>query len=144
MDKKWVRPGCLGAWLSDHMSPFRLPSDVLNFIIFQGFLVCVHYMLETVRQPLSASRGPGSEEDLLSDVSLCLQSERRLYTLRDQLKVHFRATQKAQINERKAADSKRRLTSWVTYSDNRRAVDLTRHPRPCRYVFHDKFPSGIS
>jgi len=45
-------------------------------------------------------------------------SERRLYVLRDQLKVQFRATQKAQINERKAADSKRRLTS---------------------YVFHDKF-----
>jgi osomolarity two-component system sensor histidine kinase SLN1 len=43
-----------------------------------------------------------------------LQSERRLYVLRDQLKVQFRATQKAQVNERKAADSKRRLTSWVT------------------------------
>lgn len=61
--------------------------NVLDFIIFQGFLVCVHYMLET--------------------------SERRLYVLRDQLKVQFRATQKAQINERKAADSKRRLTSYV-------------------------------
>ncbi|KAH8995058.1 hypothetical protein EDB86DRAFT_2804879 [Lactarius hatsudake] len=60
-------------------------KNVLNFIIFQGFLVCVHYMLET--------------------------SERRLYILRDQLKVQFLATQKAQINERKAADSKRRLTS---------------------------------
>ncbi|KAF8270639.1 hypothetical protein EI94DRAFT_1770739 [Lactarius quietus] len=56
-----------------------------QFIIFQGFLVCVHYMLET--------------------------SERRLYILRDQLKVQFLATQRAQINERKAADSKRRLTS---------------------------------
>ncbi|KAH9057453.1 hypothetical protein EDB87DRAFT_1565234 [Lactarius vividus] len=62
-------------------------KNVLNFIIFQGFLVCVHYMLET--------------------------SERRLYILRDQLKVQFLATQKAQINERKAADSKRRLTSCV-------------------------------
>ncbi len=41
------------------------------------------------------------------------QSERRLYVLRDQLKVQFRATQKAQVNERKAADSKRRLTSLV-------------------------------
>ena len=39
------------------------------------------------------------------------QSERRLYILREQLKVQFKATQKAQINERKAADSKRRLTS---------------------------------
>ncbi|KAI9455208.1 hypothetical protein F5148DRAFT_1277243 [Russula earlei] len=64
-------------------------SDILNFIIFQGFLVGVHYMLET--------------------------SERKLYILRDQLKVQFRATQKAQINERLAADSKRRLTSWATF-----------------------------
>ncbi|KAF6761807.1 hypothetical protein DFP72DRAFT_879693 [Ephemerocybe angulata] len=40
-------------------------------------------------------------------------SERRLYTLRDQLKIQYRATQKAQINERKASDSKRRLTSYV-------------------------------
>jgi len=37
--------------------------------------------------------------------------ERRTYTLRDQLKIQFKATQKAQVNERKAADSKRRLTS---------------------------------
>lgn len=62
-------------------------KNVLNFVIFQGFLVCVHYMLET--------------------------SDRRLYILRDQLKVQFLATQRAQINERKAADSKRRLTSYV-------------------------------
>lgn len=33
--------------------------------------------------------------------------------MRDQLKIQFRATQKAQINERKTADSKRRLTSYV-------------------------------
>jgi osomolarity two-component system sensor histidine kinase SLN1 len=36
-----------------------------------------------------------------------------MYTLREQLKVQFRATQKAQVNERKASDSKRRLTSYV-------------------------------
>jgi signal transduction histidine kinase len=41
------------------------------------------------------------------------QSERRLYALREQLKVQFRATQKAQVNERKASESKRRLTSYV-------------------------------
>ncbi|KAI0318763.1 hypothetical protein OF83DRAFT_1231076 [Amylostereum chailletii] len=61
--------------------------NVLNFMAFHGFLIYVHYMLET--------------------------SERRLYTLRDQLKIQFRATQKAQVNERKASDSKRRLTSYV-------------------------------
>ena len=41
------------------------------------------------------------------------QTSRRLFSLRDQLKVQFRATQKAQINERKASDSKRRLTSYM-------------------------------
>jgi osomolarity two-component system sensor histidine kinase SLN1 len=61
--------------------------NLLNFAIFQGFLLYVHYMRE--------------------------HAERRLYTLRDQLKVQFRATQKAQVNERRAADSKRRLTSYV-------------------------------
>jgi hypothetical protein len=66
MDKKWVQPGCLGAWLSDHMSPSRLLSDIMNFIIFQGFLVCVHYMLETVRQPLSASRSVSANERFFS------------------------------------------------------------------------------
>ncbi|KAF9454382.1 hypothetical protein P691DRAFT_797172 [Macrolepiota fuliginosa MF-IS2] len=40
-------------------------------------------------------------------------SERRLYTLRYQLKIQYKATQKAQVNERRAADSKRRLTSYV-------------------------------
>ncbi len=61
--------------------------DLANFIFFQAFLLYIHYMREN--------------------------AERRLYTLRDQLKVQFRATQKAQVNERKAADSKRRLTSYV-------------------------------
>ena len=62
-------------------------TDLANFIFFQAFLLYIHYMREN--------------------------AERRLYTLRDQLKVQFRATQKAQVNERKAADSKRRLTSYV-------------------------------
>ncbi|KDQ49238.1 hypothetical protein JAAARDRAFT_43030 [Jaapia argillacea MUCL 33604] len=61
--------------------------DILDFIVYQCFLLYVHYMREN--------------------------AERRLYTLRDQLKVQFRATQKAQVNESKAADSKRRLTSYV-------------------------------
>ena len=69
-------------------------------------------MLETVRRPLSVSRSYHLR-NTSSGGPCCLQSERRLYTLRDQLKVQFRATQKAQVNERRAADSKRRLTSWV-------------------------------
>ncbi|KAG6381740.1 hypothetical protein JVT61DRAFT_345 [Boletus reticuloceps] len=34
------------------------------------------------------------------------QSERGLFILREQLKIQFKETQKAQINERKEADSK--------------------------------------
>jgi len=93
---------------------FPFFSDVLDFIIFQGFLVCVHYMLETVRRSFSSRSTSSSLRYFVLDGRLGLQSERRLYVLRDQLKVQFRATQKAQVNERKAADSKRRLTSWVT------------------------------
>ena len=58
-----------------------------------------------------------------------VQAERRLYTLRDQLKVQFRATQKAQVNERKASDSKRRLTSCVF---------LTSHVRFTRILSEQK------
>ncbi|KZT07233.1 uncharacterized protein LAESUDRAFT_742984 [Laetiporus sulphureus 93-53] len=61
--------------------------NLINFLLFQSFLLYIHYTREN--------------------------AERRLYTLRDQLKIQFRATQKAQVNERKAADSKRRLTSYV-------------------------------
>ncbi|KIM44414.1 hypothetical protein M413DRAFT_442397 [Hebeloma cylindrosporum] len=61
--------------------------SMINFFIYHTFLIYVHYVQES--------------------------SERRLYTLRDQLKIQFKATQKAQINERKASDSKRRLTSYV-------------------------------
>jgi len=60
-------------------------GNAVNFLAFQVFLLYVHYMRENV--------------------------ERRTYTLRDQLKIQFKATQKAQVNEKKAADSKRRLTS---------------------------------
>ena len=61
--------------------------NAANIIIFEAFILYVHYMREV--------------------------AERRLFTLRDQLKTQFKATQKAQVNERKAADSKRRLTSYV-------------------------------
>ncbi|EIN11065.1 hypothetical protein PUNSTDRAFT_125617 [Punctularia strigosozonata HHB-11173 SS5] len=69
--------------------PFKTTwyRNLLNFALFHVFLLYVHYMREN--------------------------AERRLYTLRDQLKVQFKATQKAQVNERKTADSKRRLTSYV-------------------------------
>ncbi|KAJ6619945.1 hypothetical protein B0H10DRAFT_1912522 [Mycena sp. CBHHK59/15] len=69
--------------------PFHRPfvRTMINFLIFHSFLIYAHYMREV--------------------------SERRLYSLRNQLKIQFKATQRAQINERKASDSKRRLTSYV-------------------------------
>lgn len=75
---------CFGMIVPDRTTWVR---NVINFLCFQAFLLYLHYMREN--------------------------SERRLYRLREQLKVQFLATQKAQINERKAADSKRRLTSYV-------------------------------
>jgi len=61
--------------------------NAANVVIFEVFILYVHYVREV--------------------------AERRLFTLRDQLKIQFKATQKAQVNERKTADSKRRLTSCV-------------------------------
>ncbi|TDL25448.1 hypothetical protein BD410DRAFT_640014 [Rickenella mellea] len=61
--------------------------NIINMILFYTFLLYQHYKRETM--------------------------DRRLYSLRSQLKIQFRATQKAQVNERKASDSKRRLTSYV-------------------------------
>jgi osomolarity two-component system sensor histidine kinase SLN1 len=65
----------------------------INFMFYQGFLIYMHYQRE--------------------------KAARRMYTLRDELENQFNATQNAQINERNAAESKRRLTS---------------------YVFHDEYP----
>jgi osomolarity two-component system sensor histidine kinase SLN1 len=65
--------------------------NLLNFILYHIFLLFVHYMHEN--------------------------SERRLFILREQLKIQFKETQKAQINERKEADSKRRLTSYVFHDE---------------------------
>ncbi|TDL26135.1 hypothetical protein BD410DRAFT_784176 [Rickenella mellea] len=61
--------------------------QALNFLAFHAFLLHIHYMREL--------------------------ADRRLYILREQVKVQLRATQVAQVNERKASDSKRRLTSYV-------------------------------
>lgn len=64
--------------------------NAANVVIFEAFILHVHYAREV--------------------------AERRLFTLRDELKTQFKATQKAQVNERKTADSKRRLTSWVFFT----------------------------
>ncbi|KAL0954020.1 hypothetical protein HGRIS_005174 [Hohenbuehelia grisea] len=62
-------------------------KNSINFVVYEAALIYMHYQRE--------------------------HAERRLYTLRETLKQQFKATQKAQVNERKAADSKRRLTSYV-------------------------------
>ncbi|KAF9028518.1 hypothetical protein BDP27DRAFT_1247048, partial [Rhodocollybia butyracea] len=59
----------------------------VNFAMFQVFLLYMHYQRE--------------------------MSARHLSELRIELKDQFERTQKAQLNERKAADSKYRLTSYV-------------------------------
>ena len=60
---------------------------VANVILFGCFLLYVHYSRE--------------------------MTERRGYTLRGQLKTQYKSTQRAQINERKSADSKRRFTAYI-------------------------------
>lgn len=69
--------------------PFRSSwtRNLVNFVFYQAFLIYMHYQRE--------------------------KAARRMFTLRDELKSQFTATQKAQINERNAAESKRRLTSYV-------------------------------
>ncbi|KAF8509178.1 hypothetical protein BU17DRAFT_56291, partial [Hysterangium stoloniferum] len=62
-------------------------KDLVTLTLFEAFIVYMDYKRE--------------------------MSDRRLYSLRDQLKVQFRATQKAQVSERKEASSKRRLTSYI-------------------------------
>ncbi|KAI5474272.1 histidine kinase, partial [Pseudohyphozyma bogoriensis] len=59
----------------------------LNVAIFHGFVIYTHY-----------------RKDL---------ADRRMYTMRSELKIQFKAKQKAQINERKTMDSKRRFSSYI-------------------------------
>ncbi|KAJ6518948.1 histidine kinase [Mycena sanguinolenta] len=61
--------------------------NVFNFVIFEFVLLYMHSQKE--------------------------MSSRKLFWLRTQLKVQFQRTRKAQMAERQAADSKRRLTSYV-------------------------------
>ncbi|KAG8878048.1 hypothetical protein FRB97_002835 [Tulasnella sp. 331] len=61
--------------------------NTLNYIIYIVFLLWIHYQRES--------------------------AERRLYTMRDRLKVQYKATQKAQVNESKAADSRKRFSSYI-------------------------------
>ncbi|KAG7094161.1 hypothetical protein E1B28_007772 [Marasmius oreades] len=61
--------------------------SMVNFGVFHAVLLYVHNAIET--------------------------NERRMFSLRVQVKMQFKATQRAQVNERKTAESKYRLTSYV-------------------------------
>ncbi|KAJ7580197.1 hypothetical protein C8J56DRAFT_962513 [Mycena floridula] len=61
--------------------------NILNFLAFQIFLLFMHYRRD--------------------------MSERHLKVLRKNLELQFERTREAQLNERKTADSKHRLTSYV-------------------------------
>ncbi|KAG9014389.1 hypothetical protein FRB94_012795 [Tulasnella sp. JGI-2019a] len=65
----------------------RWIRNVLNYILFTIFLLWVHYQREC--------------------------AERRLYTIRDRLKAQYKETQKAQVRESRAADSKKRFSSYI-------------------------------
>ncbi|GAA5968789.1 hypothetical protein JCM11641_000734 [Rhodosporidiobolus odoratus] len=68
----------------------RRPSfarNVVNVVLFQGFIIFIHYMRE--------------------------MADRRMYTMRSELKISFKAKQRAQINERKMMDAKRRFSSYI-------------------------------
>ncbi|PFH50297.1 hypothetical protein AMATHDRAFT_61349 [Amanita thiersii Skay4041] len=80
---------CFFIFTTATIVPVRISwaRSMINIFVFHSFVLFVHYMRE--------------------------RSERRLFKLRDRLKTQYKATQKAQINERRAAESKRRLTSYV-------------------------------
>ncbi|KAG8924228.1 hypothetical protein FRC00_005369 [Tulasnella sp. 408] len=61
--------------------------NFLNYALYTIFILWIHYTREV--------------------------AERRLYTMRDRLKVQYRATQKAQVRESRAADSKKRFSSYI-------------------------------
>ncbi|KAK0214829.1 hypothetical protein IW262DRAFT_1403139 [Armillaria fumosa] len=67
-----------------HVTWYR---NIINFLAFQSFLLYMHYQRD--------------------------MSARRLHMTRIRLKMQVHKTTKAQLNERKAADSKYRLTSYV-------------------------------
>ncbi|KAG8747308.1 hypothetical protein FRC10_001487 [Ceratobasidium sp. 414] len=80
---------CFAVLLGALSLPWRTSwvHNFINSVVFQVFVLYLHFMYES--------------------------AERRLHKLRDQLKTQYRTTQKAQVSERKAADSKRRLTSYI-------------------------------
>ncbi|GAA5837911.1 hypothetical protein JCM9279_004065 [Rhodotorula babjevae] len=69
--------------------PIRTPyvRNVVNILLFQGFILFLHYMRE--------------------------MADRRMYTMRAELKISFKAKQRAQQNEKRQLDAKRRFSSYI-------------------------------
>ncbi|KAJ7778370.1 hypothetical protein B0H16DRAFT_1503277 [Mycena metata] len=89
----------------------RLPATIgaLAFLIFSCATII----------PVQRSYGPNLVNFVIFECVLLYmhsqkeQSSRKLFWFRQQLRVQFQRTRKAQVAERQAADSKRRLTSYV-------------------------------
>lgn len=60
---------------------------MINVLLFHGFILFAHYVRE--------------------------MGDRRMYTMRAELRVQYKARQRAQINERKTLDAKRRFSSYI-------------------------------
>lgn len=67
-------------------------------------------------------------------------AERRLFTMRDRLKVQYRATQQAQVSESKAADSKKRFSSYIFHEVGGMISNARNHSLMCyfaiRFAYH--------
>ncbi|GAA6001123.1 uncharacterized protein JCM10292_006385 [Rhodotorula paludigena] len=61
--------------------------NVVNILLFQGFILFLHYLRE--------------------------MADRRMYTMRAELKISFKAKQRAQQNEKRQMDAKRRFSSYI-------------------------------
>lgn len=68
-------------------SPALMYRNLINFVLFHCFLLMTSYLRE--------------------------KSDRQMFALRMQLKLQYRATQAAQVAERKASDSKKRFVSYI-------------------------------
>ncbi|ORY88015.1 hypothetical protein BCR35DRAFT_29860 [Leucosporidium creatinivorum] len=79
----WIGFAC-GAVVAQRTSYIR---NLINLIIFYAFLLIVSY-----------------QRDIM---------DRKLYTMRSELKVQYRAKQRAEINERKSQDSRRRFSNYI-------------------------------
>ncbi|WRT66117.1 uncharacterized protein IL334_003070 [Kwoniella shivajii] len=73
--------------LTEKRSPKLFFRNVVFFALFHAFLIGSSFLKE--------------------------RSERQMFALRQQLKIQYRATQSAQVMERRAADSKKRFVSYI-------------------------------